>query len=136
MFVLDKQLEQDSFFIGDLALSRLLLLNNMTYPWVILVPRKINLVEIIDLSKQDRLLLMEEISLISNIMKELFDPYKLNIASFGNVVRQLHVHIMARYEDDSTWPNPVWVDKTKNKLYDTETKNQIINKIKDKLNDI
>jgi diadenosine tetraphosphate (Ap4A) HIT family hydrolase len=133
MFTLEKRLAEDSFLIEDLALSRLLLLNNMTYPWVILVPRKIKLVEIIDLNKQDRLILMEEIAFISNIMKELFAPYKLNIASFGNIVRQLHIHIIARYEDDPTWPNPVWVDNTKNKLYDLETKNQIINKIKDRI---
>jgi diadenosine tetraphosphate (Ap4A) HIT family hydrolase len=133
MFTLEKRLAEDSFLIEDLALSKLLLLNNMTYPWVILVPRKIKLVEIIDLNKQDRLILMEEISFISNIMKELFAPYKLNIASFGNILRQLHIHIIARYEDDPTWPNPVWVDNTKNKLYDLETKNQIINKIKDRI---
>jgi diadenosine tetraphosphate (Ap4A) HIT family hydrolase len=133
MFILDKQLEGDSFFISNLKLSSLLLLNNMTYPWVILVPRRKNMVDIIDLSIEDRNILMEEISFTSGAMKEIFDPYKLNIASFGNIVRQLHVHIIARKEDDPTWPNPVWVDKTKNQLYDEETKDQIITKIKDKI---
>jgi diadenosine tetraphosphate (Ap4A) HIT family hydrolase len=97
------------------------------------VPRRKNMVDIIDLSIEDRNILMEEISFTSGVMKEIFDPYKLNIASFGNIVRQLHVHIIARKEDDPTWPNPVWVDKTKNQLYDEETKDQIITKIKDKI---
>jgi len=107
-FELDKKLESETQIILDLKLSRVLLQGNALFPWVILVPRRPNLREIIDLEQKDRLLLMEEISLISEAMMEVFKPDKLNVAALGNVVPQLHIHMIARYKNDSAWPNPVF----------------------------
>ena len=100
MFELDSVLKKDTIHIKDLKLCTLLLMDNALYPWLILVPKKANLVEIIDLEPEDRILLMTEISFISNIVKKEFNADKLNIAALGNVVKQLHVHIIARYQND------------------------------------
>src|SRR5215469_12081697 len=108
MFALHPQLACDTFFITDLKLCRVLLMNNGLFPWLILVPKVDGIKELIDLSDTDRHVLMDEISLASEIMKALFSPDKLNIAALGNQVPQLHVHIIARFTHDSAWPNPVW----------------------------
>ena len=83
-------------------------MNNRNHPWVILVPKKDGLVEIADLNSQQRNQLMEEISIVSEKMKKHFKADKMNVAALGNMVRQLHIHIIARYEDDPAWPKPVW----------------------------
>lgn len=106
--LLDPRLEADSSFIIDLALSQVRLHHNGAFPWILLIPRQDSLSEIIDLSPPDQLLLMQEIALCSEIMKDLFAPKKLNVASLGNIVPQLHVHIVARYETDQAWPGPIW----------------------------
>jgi len=108
VFTLHHQLEHDTYWLADLALCRVLLMNNQLFPWVILVPRIENASEIIDLKPEDRSQLMEEISQISLAMKALFKPDKLNVAALGNQVPQLHIHIIARFTQDSAWPNPVW----------------------------
>ena len=109
MFRLHNQLEQDTFFVHNLKLCQVLLMNNSLYPWFILVPRLTNLVEIIDLSEADQILAMKEIALVSAVVKKLFNPIKLNVAALGNIVSQLHIHIIARFKDDKTFPKPVWV---------------------------
>lgn len=109
MFELHAQLKKDTILIKDLKLCQLLLMNNSLYPWFILVPKKPNLVEIIDLSEFEQMLLMQEIATISSLVKKLFNPTKLNIAALGNMVSQLHIHIIARFKDDKTFPKPVWV---------------------------
>jgi diadenosine tetraphosphate (Ap4A) HIT family hydrolase len=81
---------------------------NALFPWLVLVPTQDGLSEIIDLSEPDRLALMQEIAAVSELVREVFSPYKLNIAALGNVVEQLHIHIIARYRHDSAWPDPVW----------------------------
>ncbi len=108
MFKLDPQLKQDTFFIKDLKLCQVLLMNNSLYPWVILVPKKANLVEIIDLSKEEQIVLIEEIALVSKALKKHLAPKKLNVANLGNMVCQLHIHIIARFENDPSFPKPVW----------------------------
>jgi diadenosine tetraphosphate (Ap4A) HIT family hydrolase len=108
MFSLHPRLEQDTFKVTDFALSRLLLMNNRNFPWLILVPRKQDIREITDLDHKDRLVLMEEICLVSDKMQTLFRPDKINVASLGNLVPQLHIHVVARYLDDTAWPGPVW----------------------------
>lgn len=111
-FVLDSRLQHDTAFVKDLTLCRLLLMKNASFPWVVLVPRQPGAVELIDLSVQDRHQLMDEISDISEQMQQLFSPDKLNVATLGNQVSQLHIHIIARYKNDSAWPNPVWGSKS------------------------
>lgn len=108
MFTLHPQLEQDTFFITDLKLCSVLLMNNSLFPWLVLVPCVENIREIIELSDTERHLLMDEITSVSKVMKELFTPHKLNIAALGNQVPQLHVHVIARSTEDAAWPQPVW----------------------------
>ncbi len=107
-FSLDPQLEADSYPVGLLPLCRVLLMNDARYPWLVLVPQKHDLAEIIDLSVADRVQLMTEISAASEALKALFSPDKLNIGALGNRVRQLHVHVLARFVSDASWPGPVW----------------------------
>ena len=107
-FALDPRLDADTYPLGRLALSRLLLMNDARYPWLILVPERADLAEIIDLSETEQILLMREITLASQVLRKLFDPDKLNIGALGNRVRQLHVHVLARFVSDAAWPGPVW----------------------------
>jgi diadenosine tetraphosphate (Ap4A) HIT family hydrolase len=105
---LHPQLEGDTVAVGNMALSRVLVMNDSTYPWLILVPRRTGIIEIIDLEEAERTQLMSEISLAAQALKDITRCDKLNIAAIGNVVPQLHVHIVARRRDDPAWPKPVW----------------------------
>lgn len=107
-FALHPQLAADTFDIGRLELSRVLLMNDSRYPWLILVPEKPDLVELVDLGNTDLSRLVSEIRRASLALRELFAPDKLNVAALGNMVPQLHVHVIARFRNDSAWPRPVW----------------------------
>lgn len=107
-FSLDSRLAADTLVVGELQLSRVLLMNDARFPWVILVPRRASPREMIDLDRRDRAMLYREIEAVSDVMQRLFHPTKLNIAALGNVVAQFHVHVIARYETDAAWPKPVW----------------------------
>jgi diadenosine tetraphosphate (Ap4A) HIT family hydrolase len=104
---LHPQLAADTVPVCDLTLSRLLAMNDANFPWLILVPRRAGVSEIIDLGDEQSLL-MDEISLVSWALKEETHCDKLNVAAIGNVVPQLHIHIVARRKDDAAWPKPVW----------------------------
>jgi diadenosine tetraphosphate (Ap4A) HIT family hydrolase len=105
---LHPQLARDTASVGDLPLSRVLVLNDANYPWVLLVPRRPGAMEIIDLDAAQRAQLMVEIARASTALKTLTACDKLNVAAIGNVVPQLHVHVVARRKDDAAWPKPVW----------------------------
>ena len=105
---LDPQLTRDTVPLGDLPLSRVLLMNDASYPWLILVPRRPRLVEIIDLAQSEQAQLMAEIAQVAQALKAATACDKLNIAAIGNVVAQLHVHLVARRRGDAAWPKPVW----------------------------
>lgn len=107
-FDLHPTLAQDSLTLLDLDLSQVRLMNNAIFPWVLLIPKRNHCVEILDLNAQDRVILYQEMLLVAETMKTLFKPTKLNIANLGNQVAQLHVHVIARYDSDPAWPNPVW----------------------------
>jgi diadenosine tetraphosphate (Ap4A) HIT family hydrolase len=107
-FTLHPQLERDTVPVGDLALLRVLLMNDANYPWLILVPRREGVVEIVDLAEDDRQQLMREIAQASTALKAVTACEKLNVAAIGNVVPQLHVHVVARRHSDPAWPKPVW----------------------------
>jgi diadenosine tetraphosphate (Ap4A) HIT family hydrolase len=107
-FALDPRLEADTIRLGDMALSRVLLMNDSRFPWLILVPRRAGLVEITDLTPFERRALFEEAALAADRLKLLTGAKKINIAALGNVVAQLHVHVIARFAADAAWPNPVW----------------------------
>ena len=108
MFALNNKLQDDSLLVCDLKISKLLLMNDANYLWLILVPCKENLVEMIDLSFEEQKILLLEINAVSEVLKKDFLADKLNIANLGNVVSQLHIHIIARYKNDLAFPNPVW----------------------------
>lgn len=105
---LDPQLAADTVAVGDLPLSRVLLHDDSNYPWLILVPRRAGAVELTDLDKDGRLQLMDEISLTAAALRGITGCDKLNVAALGNVVAQLHVHVIARFRTDAAWPAPVW----------------------------
>ncbi|WP_293390817.1 HIT domain-containing protein [Nevskia sp.] len=105
---LHPRLAADTVPVGDFVLSRLLLSNDAHYPWLILVPRRADIREIHELSEADQQQLLRESMLLSRALMTAFSPTKLNIAALGNMVPQLHVHHIARYDNDAAWPAPVW----------------------------
>lgn len=107
-FVLDGCLQADTHFITDLELCRVLLMNESRYPWLILVPRQAGITEIYQLDSTVRQQLWQESDQVSRVLLQRFQPDKLNIAALGNVVAQLHVHHVARFQQDASWPAPVW----------------------------
>jgi diadenosine tetraphosphate (Ap4A) HIT family hydrolase len=107
-FVLDPRLDSDAVFVADWPLCRVLLMNDARYPWLVLVPRRPEMVEIADLPAADRALLMEEIVRASEILRSLPGIIKLNVGALGNVVRQLHVHVVGRRAGDPAGAGPVW----------------------------
>lgn len=107
-FVLDPQLAADSHSVADLPLSAVRLMRDASYPWLLLVPRRANLAEIIDLDEAARAQLMAEIALACEALRRTVPCDKLNVSALGNVVRQLHVHVIARRIGDVAWPRTVW----------------------------
>ena len=107
-FQLHPQLKKDSIKIGCFSLSQLLLINDSQYPWFVLVPKRINLTEIYQLSEQEQTLLQQESSFLASTLASCFKADKMNIATIGNLVPQLHIHHIVRYKNDIAWPAPVW----------------------------
>ena len=106
-FTVDPQIVADSMPVTELKLSHVRLMRDANYPWLLLLPRR-QATEIVDLAPADRAVLMDEIALASTVLRETVPCDKLNIASFGNAVRQMHIHVIARRFDDAGWPKPVW----------------------------
>ena len=107
-FELDGRLASDSIAIGSMALCDLRLMNDMRWPWLMLVPRRTGAVEIHDLMREDIFQLAAETALTSQALKQFTGCMKINTAAIGNIVRQLHIHVIARDETDPNWPGPVW----------------------------
>lgn len=107
-FALDARLDADTYSVTDLSLSRVLLVNDARFPWVILVPRRPNCAEWLDFSSDDQQVLLQEQLRVMAVLQELTGAHKLNVANLGNMVRQFHLHIIARFETDVAWPGPVW----------------------------
>ena len=107
-FTLHPRLAADTAAIIDLPLSTLRLMRDANYAWVILIPRQVDLTELTDLGRDDRIRLMDEITTVSDALKAETGCLKLNVAAIGNIVRQLHIHVIARNEGDAAWPGPVW----------------------------
>lgn len=105
---LHQQLADDTHPIAHFTLSELRLMDDANHPWLILVPRVEDAVELIDLSEEQQAQLTREIATASRALQAAFKPHKLNVAALGNLVPQLHVHVIARFEDDIAWPRPVW----------------------------
>jgi diadenosine tetraphosphate (Ap4A) HIT family hydrolase len=108
MFELHERLKADTLDITRLRLSRVLLMNDSSFPWLVLVPERENIRELYDLDEKERSLLIEEITLSARIIEHLYKPDKINVGALGNLVPQLHVHVIGRFESDRAWPGPVW----------------------------
>ena len=108
VFALDSRLQQDTLTIGDFPLCRLLLSNDANYPWFILVPRRDDISELFQLDVADQQQLWLETTALAELLKDLFDADKMNVATLGNVVSQMHMHVIVRKRDDAAWPAPVW----------------------------
>lgn len=108
VFNLDPRLEQDTYHLGDLPLSRVLLSKDAHYPWFILVPRRNDVSELFDLDEQARQQLWQETQWVAQRLSVGFAADKMNVATLGNVVAQLHMHVIVRYRSDAAWPAPVW----------------------------
>ncbi len=129
MFTLDPILKHDTFLLASLPFSELLLMNDSQYPWLILVPRKKDCTEIVELSSDEKEQLHKESDALSFFLLEEVKAEKLNIAALGNVVSQLHIHHIARFKNDIAWPKPVW-GFTESLAYSIEEYEQLIIKIK------
>ena len=127
-FKIDKKFLKSSNHIIELKLCSIRLHDNSKFPWVILIPKRNKITDISDLNSKDQILLMKEIVHVSKIMKKLFKTSKLNIEKIGNMVPQLHIHIIARSKKDSTWPLSVWV--VKGKTYSKLTLKKLIEKLR------
>jgi len=108
MFEIDKNLKNDCIFIKKLDKSQLLLMNNSNFKWLVLVPEITNAVELTDLEFSEQIDILNEINIVAKILQNRFNPTKINIAALGNIVKQLHIHIIARFENDIAFPKPVW----------------------------
>jgi diadenosine tetraphosphate (Ap4A) HIT family hydrolase len=127
-FKIHKKFLKSSHHITDLQLCSIRLNDNSKFPWIILIPKRKNINDITDLNTKDQILLMKEIVFVSKVIKKLFKTSKLNVEKVGNIVPQLHIHIIARYKKDSSWPLSVWV--VKGKCYSVKVLKEIINKIR------
>ncbi len=107
-FQLHERLAADTWTVKDLPLCRVLLMDDSRYPWAILVPRREGLRDFHEVAKADKAAFQGEIDLVSEVLKEATGAFKLNVAAIGNMVPQLHVHVIARFEGDAVWPKPVW----------------------------
>jgi diadenosine tetraphosphate (Ap4A) HIT family hydrolase len=108
LWQLHPQLADDTHPLATFGLCELRLMDDANYPWLVLVPRIVDAVELIDLDAAQRHALTDEIDRAGRLLREVFRPDKLNVAALGNLVPQLHVHVIARYRDDPAWPRPVW----------------------------
>ncbi|MCP0913214.1 MULTISPECIES: HIT family protein [Legionella] len=129
-FTIDPRILCSSFELGDWPLSSILLKDNVNFPWLILVPRVKAIQEIWQLSASQRHTLMDELHAASTIVQDVFKPNKLNIGSLGNIVSQLHVHVIGRFINDDLWPHGVWQAAQTVVAYPETTRGQIIDELR------
>jgi diadenosine tetraphosphate (Ap4A) HIT family hydrolase len=127
-FKIDKKFLKSSHQITELKLCSIRLQDNSKFPWIILIPKRNKITDISDLNSRDQILLMKEIVFVSKLMKKLFKTSKLNVEKIGNIVPQLHIHIISRKKTDSSWPLSVWV--VKGKPYSVKILKEVVNKIR------
>src|SRR3990167_5362006 len=131
MFQLDSRLEKSSFKIADLSLSEIRLKDNAYFPWVILVPRVLSsITEIFQLPIEEQKILMDEITTLSSCIHSHFKPTKINIGALGNIVSQLHIHVVGRFKHDPCWPQSVWQENAPEKSYPTDTRDQLVHQLR------
>lgn len=134
LFKLDSRIATTCFELGEWPLSQVVLKNNANYPWLILIPRIENIQEIDQLPQASRYQLMDEISQLSSIVRAYFKPDKINIGSLGNMVSQLHVHVIGRFTTDNQWPYGVWQQSEVEKPYEVEALQVLIKQLRAEIN--
>ena len=133
MFILHERLHRDATEIGRLDLSLLLLMNDRSLPWLILVPKRNGVREIDELPANDRILLIEEIACVSDVIRRLYNTDKINVGALGNLVPQLHVHVIGRFVSDRAWPGPIWGTGPV-EAYDNRALSNVVGRIRAALN--
>ncbi len=128
MFKINNKFLKSTHHILDLELCAIRLHDNSKFPWIMLIPKRNKINDISELNYKDQKLLMKEIVFSSKVMKKLFKTSKLNVEKIGNLIPQLHIHVIARYKKDSSWPLSVWV--VKGKTYSVKELSKVINKIR------
>jgi len=123
----DNRIATTTFKVTDFSLSRLYLKNDANYLWFILIPRVENIQEIHQLSTPQRVLLIEEIAALSDLVNKSCKPFKMNVGALGNIVTQLHIHVIARHPNDPAWPHGVWQETSVTKPYKKE---EVVNLLK------
>ncbi|MBI1202245.1 MAG: HIT domain-containing protein [Rhodopseudomonas sp.] len=131
-FSLNSVIASETVQVCELPLSLVLLSQDATYPWLMLVPRRPDIAELADLSRHEREMLMEEIVQASTALKEVTGCDKINVATFGNMVAQLHCHVIARFHVDAAWPKPVW-GIAPPRPYETAARDALLTKLRQKL---
>jgi diadenosine tetraphosphate (Ap4A) HIT family hydrolase len=134
-FKLDHRLESDSTYICTIGISQVRLSNDSRYPWLILIPEVDGIYELDELSIAQQLEVLAASNTVSRALRQCFTPHKLNIACLGNIVKQLHIHHVARFEYDETWPGPIW-GRGDAVIYTDAAKQTAIKLIRDALNNI
>ena len=125
---INKNFIKSSHYVSDLKLCSIRLIDNQNFPWIILIPKRKGVTDITNLNSNDQILLIKEIVLASKLMKKVFKTNNLNVEKIGNIVPQLHIHIIARYKNDLTWPLSVWVKK--GKIYSKDNLSLALSKLK------
>ena len=125
---INKNFIKSSHYVSDLKLCSIRLIDNQNFPWIILIPKRKGVTDITNLKSNDQILLIKEIVHVSKLMKKVYKTNNLNVEKIGNIVPQLHIHIIARYKNDLTWPLSVWVKK--GKIYSKDNLGFTLSKLK------
>ena len=133
MFTLHPQLAANTFHVADMAYCRVLLMNHGRFPWLILVPMRESLRELFDLDKQDYENAMREVREVSHAFAAMTRADRINVAALGNMVPQLHIHIVARFKDDAAWPNPVWNSGVDMQTYNDTARDEMLATLREML---
>ena len=131
-FELDGRIARDSDLIATLDLCQLRIQNDSRWPWLVMVPQRADVTEIFELSEADQALLSAEVNHVAAALKEITCATKINVGALGNIVRQLHVHVIARFEGDANWPGPIWGYGSA-EPYDGEKRQALMNRLMEKL---
>ncbi len=129
-FALHPKLKADTLHVADMQACRILLMNNVVFPWLILVPMRENMREVFDLGNDDYNLVMSEVKNASEKFASFTKADKINVAALGNMVPQLHIHVIARFENDPAWPNPVWNSGVTARAYEKEKAELLIKELR------
>ena len=131
-FELDGRIARDSDLIATLDLCQLRIQNDSRWPWLVMVPQRADMTEIFELPEADQALLSAEVNHVAAVLKEITGATKINVGALGNIVRQLHVHVIARFEGDANWPGPIWGYGSA-EPYDGEKRQALMNRLMEKL---